>query len=52
VPEMAALADTAKSCVYRPLGKPIPTRTLCAVWHKQRYRPGSLRSFVDVILKP
>jgi LysR family hydrogen peroxide-inducible transcriptional activator len=52
VPEMAALADTAKSCVYRPLGKPIPTRTLCAVWHKQRYRPASLRSFVEVILKP
>jgi LysR family hydrogen peroxide-inducible transcriptional activator len=52
VPEMAALADTAKSCVYRPLGKPIPTRTLCAVWHKQRYRPASLRSFVEVIVKP
>lgn len=52
VPEMAALADTAKSCVYRPLGKPAPTRTLCAVWHKQRYRPASLRSFVEVILKP
>jgi LysR family transcriptional regulator, hydrogen peroxide-inducible genes activator len=52
VPEMAALADAAKSCVYRPLGKPVPTRTLCAVWHKQRYRPASLRSFVEVILKP
>jgi LysR family hydrogen peroxide-inducible transcriptional activator len=50
VPEMAALADTAKSCVYRPLGKPIPTRTLCAVWHKQRYRPASLRSFVEGIV--
>ena len=52
VPEMAALADKAKSCVYRPLGKPAPTRTLCAVWHKQRYRPASLRSFMDVIQKP
>jgi LysR family hydrogen peroxide-inducible transcriptional activator len=52
VPEMAALADTAKSCIYRPLGKPIPTRTLCAVWHKQRYRPASLRSFMEVIQKP
>lgn len=49
VPEMAAVADAAKSCVYRPLGKPAPTRTLCAVWHKQRYRPASLRAFVDVI---
>ena len=24
VPEMAAVADTAKACVYRPLGKPAP----------------------------
>jgi LysR family hydrogen peroxide-inducible transcriptional activator len=49
VPEMAALADTAASCVYRPLAKPAPTRSLCAVWHKQRYRPESLRAFVDVV---
>jgi LysR family hydrogen peroxide-inducible transcriptional activator len=52
VPEMAALGDTAKACVYRPLGKPTPTRTLCAVWHKQRYRPASLRAFVDVVKRP
>jgi len=51
VPEMAAVADVAKSCVYRPLGKPVPTRTLCAVWHKQRFRPASLRAFVDVVQK-
>lgn len=49
VPEMAATADIARACTYRPLGKPAPTRTLCAVWHKQRYRPASLRAFVDVI---
>jgi LysR family hydrogen peroxide-inducible transcriptional activator len=49
VPEMAATADTAKACVYRPLGKPVPTRTLCAVWHKHRYRPGSLRAFLEVV---
>jgi LysR family transcriptional regulator, hydrogen peroxide-inducible genes activator len=52
VPEMAAVADSSRACVYRPLGKPVPTRTLCAVWHKQRYRPASLRSFVEVIQKP
>lgn len=51
VPEMAAVADVAKSCVYRALGKPAPSRTLCAVWHKQRYRPESLRAFVDVVKK-
>src|SRR5580692_6233697 len=49
VPEMAAVSDLSRTCVYRPLSKPAPTRTLCAVWHKQRYRPASLRSFVDVI---
>lgn len=49
VPEMAAAGDKLTSRVYRPLGKPAPTRTLCAVWHKQRYRPPSLRSFVDVL---
>jgi LysR family hydrogen peroxide-inducible transcriptional activator len=49
VPEMAALADGAKACAYRPLGKPAPARTLCAVWHKQRYRPESLRAFVEVV---
>ncbi|MBY0461110.1 MAG: hypothetical protein K2V38_27630, partial [Gemmataceae bacterium] len=48
VPEMAATADGGKQCVYRPLGKPAPARTLCAVWHKQRFRPPSLRAFVDV----
>ena len=48
MPEMAATADGAKQCVYRPLGKPAPTRTLCAVWHKQRFRPPSLRAIVDL----
>jgi LysR family hydrogen peroxide-inducible transcriptional activator len=49
VPEMAATADARKACVYRPLGKPTPSRTLCAVWHKQRYRPESLQAFVAVV---
>jgi LysR family hydrogen peroxide-inducible transcriptional activator len=49
VPEMAATNDPSPDRVYRPLGKPTPTRTLCAVWHKQRYRPPSVRAFVDVL---
>ncbi|MBA4062359.1 MAG: hypothetical protein C0501_01375 [Isosphaera sp.] len=49
VPEMAAVAGFGEGCAYRPLGKPAPTRALCAVWHKQRYRPASLRAFVDVV---
>ncbi len=48
VPEMAATADSGKQCFYRPLGRPVPTRTLCAVWHKQRFRPPSLRALVEV----
>jgi LysR family hydrogen peroxide-inducible transcriptional activator len=51
VPEMAAVGDASPKRVYRPLGKPTPTRTLCAVWHKQRYRPPSLRAMIDA-LKP
>jgi len=49
VPEMAAVSDASPKRVYRPLGKPSPTRTLCAVWHKQRYRPPSMRAFVDAL---
>jgi LysR family hydrogen peroxide-inducible transcriptional activator len=49
VPEMAAVDDPNPDRVYRPLGKPTPTRTLCAVWHKQRYRPPSLRAFVELL---
>jgi LysR family hydrogen peroxide-inducible transcriptional activator len=49
VPEMAAEGDTSPHRAYRSLGKPTPTRTLCAVWHKQRYRPPSLRAFAEVL---
>ncbi|HEX4609119.1 MAG TPA: LysR substrate-binding domain-containing protein, partial [Urbifossiella sp.] len=49
VPEMAAVGDAHPGRVYRPMAKPTPTRTLCAVWHKQRYRPPALRAFVDEI---
>ena len=51
VPQMAA-GDDSPGRVYRPLGKPTPTRTLCAVWHKQRYRPPSVRAFADVLRVP
>jgi LysR family hydrogen peroxide-inducible transcriptional activator len=51
VPRMAA-GDDAPGRVYRPLGKPTPTRTLCGVWHKQRYRPPSVRAFADVLRVP
>jgi len=49
VPEMAAVGDAHPGRLYRSMANPTPTRTLCAVWHKQRYRPPSLRAFVDVL---
>lgn len=49
IPEMAATAGLANGCFYRQLGRPAPTRTLCAVWHKQRYRPASMRAFVEIV---
>lgn len=52
VPEMAAEGDPSPLRAFRPLGKPTPTRTLCAVWHKQRYRPPSLRAFAEVLKAP
>ncbi len=47
VPAMAAAGDASPHRVFRPMTKPAPSRTLCAVWHKQRYRPPSVRAFVD-----
>lgn len=49
VPEMAAAADPSKRRAYRPFAAPAPSRTLCAVWHKQRYRPPAVRGFVDML---
>src|SRR5262245_58895534 len=51
VRELAATGATSKGCVYRPVAKPLPTRTLCAVWHKQRFRPPTLRTLVDLAKK-
>ncbi|HVK13710.1 MAG TPA: hydrogen peroxide-inducible genes activator [Gemmataceae bacterium] len=49
VPRMAATAEPSKSREYRPLAAPGPTRTLCAVWHKHRYRPPAVRAFLDLL---
>jgi LysR family hydrogen peroxide-inducible transcriptional activator len=49
VPRMAAAADPSKTREYRPLAAPAPTRTLCAVWHKHRYRPPAVRAFVELL---
>jgi LysR family hydrogen peroxide-inducible transcriptional activator len=49
VPRMAAEAEPSKTREYRPLAAPAPTRTLCAVWHKHRYRPPAVRAFVELL---
>jgi LysR family hydrogen peroxide-inducible transcriptional activator len=49
VPRMAADAEPSKAREYRPLAAPAPTRTLCAVWHKHRYRPPVVRAFVELL---
>ncbi len=46
---MAAAGDRSKEREYRPLAAPAPTRTLCAVWHKHRYRPPAVRAFVELL---
>jgi len=46
VPEMAAASPWAQGCVFRSLARPVPQRTLCAVWHRHRYRPAVLRHFI------
>ncbi len=56
VPLMAAASDPSRVRVYRPLAAQSPSRTLCAVWHKHRYRPPAVRAFVELlgadVLKP
>lgn len=51
VPEMAAVHAAGTGCVFRPLVRPEPQRTLCAVWHKHRYRPPVLRDFIALLRK-
>jgi LysR family transcriptional regulator, hydrogen peroxide-inducible genes activator len=49
VPEMAAAADPSRRRVYLPFAKPAPSRTLCAVWHKHRYRPPAVRGLIELL---
>lgn len=51
VPEMAAVSEWGRGCVFRILHRPAPQRTLCAVWHKHRYRPPALLHFIALLRK-
>jgi len=48
VPEMAAAADTGPRA-YVSFGSPPPSRTVCAVCHKHRFRPPAVRGFVELL---
>jgi len=48
VPQMATLEEDRQR-VYIPLSAPSPTRTLAAIWHKQRYRPPAVRDFLTIL---
>ena len=49
VPDMAAAGDPSKRRAYVNFGSPAPSRTLCAVWHKQRFRPPAVMAFVELL---
>ncbi len=49
VPKMAADADRAKRLAFLSFAPPTPSRTLCAVWHKQRFRPPAVRQFLEIL---
>ncbi len=49
VPKMAADADRSKRLAFLSFAAPAPSRTLCAVWHKQRFRPPAARGFVALL---
>jgi LysR family hydrogen peroxide-inducible transcriptional activator len=49
VPEMAAVSEWGRGCIFRMLQPPVPQRTLCAVWHKHRYRPPVLLDFIRLL---
>ena len=49
VPEMAAASDPSRRRVYVPFASPAPSRALCAVWHKHRYRPPAVRGFIELL---
>ena len=49
LPAMAHAADTDPTRVYRPLrGRPL-TRTLVAIWHRDRYRTQAARQFARAL---
>lgn len=52
VPKMAANADKSKKLAFLSFATPAPSRTMCAVWHKQRFRPPAMRAFVEMLNVP
>jgi LysR family hydrogen peroxide-inducible transcriptional activator len=49
VPRLAADADRAGLCVYRPLAGEPPMRTVAVVWRKDRYQGRTVRDLIDAL---
>jgi LysR family hydrogen peroxide-inducible transcriptional activator len=49
LPAMARAADTNKKRVYRELGKKTPTRTVVALWHRQRRQTPASQAFLRAL---
>jgi LysR family hydrogen peroxide-inducible transcriptional activator len=49
VPKLAADADRAGRCAYRPLAGPRPYRTLALVWRKDRYQGRVVRDLITAL---
>ena len=49
VPRLAADADRAGLCVYRPLAGEQPTRTIAVVWRKDRYQGRAVSDLIDAL---
>ena len=49
LPAMARAADTHKKRVYRELGKKTPTRTVVALWHRQRRQTPASQAFLRAL---
>jgi LysR family hydrogen peroxide-inducible transcriptional activator len=47
IPDMARRVESANSPTYRRLADGKPTRTIAAVWHRQRYHSAAAESFLE-----
>ncbi|WP_428308642.1 LysR family transcriptional regulator [Lacipirellula sp.] len=49
IPAMAHEMDRGRRCEYRELADPTPTRTIHAIWHKDRYQSPLVKEFIRAL---